>query len=305
MRSYEKGTAGPTPVEDTGWAHSLACRLIGHAARSAPPSLSERLEEEWLADLADQPGQFAGLRFAIGCCWATYIITREHCAVNRPVATSTTGSKTMTLEPHNDFSFFPQRTSALFLVVGLHVLLIYAFASGLASRVIELIPPAMQTVVLQESRPHDPPPVLPLPSRPRLQDIDPPVQPAIVVPPETSTCCEPPIVAPLSPPSPPAHRSVIRVQGGAGKGFPNTDDFYPPSAIRLGQQGIATVQVCVNDKGALTSEPTLAQSSGVASIDAGALRLARAGSGHYRPNTEDGLPVSSCYAVPIRFVLRN
>jgi TonB family protein len=98
---------------------------------------------------------------------------------------------------------------------------------------------------------------------------------------------------------------VIRVEGGPGQGFPNTEDFYPASAIRLGQQATAAVLVCVNDRGALTSEPTLARSSGIGSIDAGALRLAKAGSGHYRATTEDGNPVSSCYTFHIRFALKN
>jgi hypothetical protein len=33
--------------------------------------------------------------------------------------------------------------------------------------------------------------------------------------------------------------------------------------------------------------------------------LARAGSGHYRPTTEDGRPVTACYPIKIRFELRN
>ena len=32
-------------------SEGLARWLIQHSARTAPPSLSERLEEEWLADL--------------------------------------------------------------------------------------------------------------------------------------------------------------------------------------------------------------------------------------------------------------
>ncbi|HYM29333.1 MAG TPA: hypothetical protein VET66_14380 [Steroidobacteraceae bacterium] len=39
-------------------------------------------------------------------------------------------------------------------------------------------------------------------------------------------------------------------------------------------------------------------------LDGGALALARAGSGHYRPATEDGRPVSACFPFRIRFEMR-
>ena len=106
----------------------------------------------------------------------------------------------------------------------------------------------------------------------------------------------------LPPPSLPPH-TVNRVLGGPGKAFPNTEDFYPPDAIRDGVTGVATVRSCVDDKGRLTAAPTLAQTSGSASLDGGALRLAKAGSGHYRATTEDGRPVISCYEFRIRFGL--
>jgi TonB family protein len=98
---------------------------------------------------------------------------------------------------------------------------------------------------------------------------------------------------------------VSRVPGGPGIGFPATEDFYPSAAKRLEEQGIATVSVCVDAHGRLTSDPTTVQSSGNAKLDAGALQLAKAGSGHYRPSTEDGRPVDGCYSFRVRFQLRS
>jgi TonB family protein len=95
------------------------------------------------------------------------------------------------------------------------------------------------------------------------------------------------------------------VLGGPGKSFPNTEDYYPPTQIRDGTQGVSTVQVCTDEKGRLTAAPTLAQSSGSAGLDRGALMLARAGSGRYRPTTEDGRAVSSCYSFRVRFDFRK
>jgi TonB family protein len=105
-------------------------------------------------------------------------------------------------------------------------------------------------------------------------------------------------------PGPPI-RAVNRVSGGPGKAFPNTDDYYPPAEIRMGRTGISTVQVCTDEKGRLTAAPTLAQSSGSPGLDEGALRLAKAGSGHYRASTEDGRAVSSCYPFRVRFDIKK
>jgi hypothetical protein len=49
----------------------------------------------------------------------------------------------------------------------------------------------------------------------------------------------------------------------------------------------------------------LESASGSARLDDAALKLARAGSGHYRATTEDGQPVNSCYPFGVRFQLRK
>lgn len=296
MKSHD--TDGPGPADASA---SMASRLIRHAARSAPATLSARLEEEWLADLMAQKGPLGRLLFALGCCWATQVIAREHLGTSTVASSVTAGGKTVTLHP--GFSALPRHTSALVLVVCLHLLLLYAFASGLASRVMRMIPSPMQAVMLQQPRrPEAPPPPPAVASSFRMPQEQLPPPDTIVLPSEPGP---PPhvirAVAPLK--APQAPQAVTRVLGGPGAGFPATDDYYPPVAIRLGLQGTTAVQVCVDVKGRLTSQPRLYRSSGFATLDAGALKLARAGSGHYRPTTEDGRPVSACYAFRIRFHL--
>ena len=58
-------------------ATSLSARLIRYAASRTPPGLAERLEEEWVADLAEQRGAVDRIRFALGCCWARQVISHE------------------------------------------------------------------------------------------------------------------------------------------------------------------------------------------------------------------------------------
>jgi len=113
---------------------------------------------------------------------------------------------------------------------------------------------------------------------------------------------EPPV--PSLPSDAPTH-VVQQVAGGPGAGFPETADFYPSLSIHLGEQGISTVRVCVDTKGRLTSDPAIVNGSGSARLDAGALKLARAGSGHYRATTENGQSVISCYPFGIRFQLKQ
>jgi TonB family protein len=114
----------------------------------------------------------------------------------------------------------------------------------------------------------------------------------------------------FKPPEPvPLEPRVIDVpqtkDGGVGPGFPHPDEYYPDVAIRQEEQGAATLRVCVDAAGRLTSDPVTQQTSGSDRLDAAAIRLAKAGSGRYRPSTDDGRPVNSCYPIKIRFQLKK
>jgi TonB family protein len=66
--------------------------------------------------------------------------------------------------------------------------------------------------------------------------------------------------------------------------------------------GATELRVCADDAGRLTQAPTVVRSSGDAGLDAAAVRIARAGSGNYRPaQTVGGKPASGCASVSIRF----
>ena len=210
----------------------------------------------------------------------------------------------MTASAPHDWALVSRRTSTLLLIFALHALLIYGFATGLTQKLFQVLPPSIQTTIEDLPRSREPPPQ---PTSPRLRDpkeeIPTPVI-KIAEAPEENTIREVlPERALTLPPSP--AKVVTRVVGGPGKGFPNTDDYYPPASIRLAEEGSASVRVCVDDKGRLAAAPTIADSSGSERLDEGALKLARAGSGHYRATLEDGQPVNSCYAFRVRFVMKN
>ncbi len=280
----------------------LARSLLLYAARSAPPALSERLAEEWLADFEARGGGSAGLRHALGCCWAATIIAREHGAVT-VAAAAPAGAGALTRYGPPDPPLVSRRALALGLIACLHVGLIWALANGLLQRRTDPAPPGSLQTEFLPAPPQSP---LPLPPVAKLQHTTiyvPPI-PDWSPPHPTDRGIETSVVdSPAPPPPYGTAQAMKRLPGGPGRGFPNTADYYPAEAIRMNEQGGTSVSVCVNDAGRLTSAPAIAQSSGRARLDAAALKLARAGSGHYQPTTEDGRPVSSCYSFRIRFVL--
>jgi protein TonB len=284
----------------------LARACIERAARSAPSSLATRLEEEWLAELTVRGGAVSRLCFATGCYWASKVITRQGWAGNpaAPVAVYNGRALALRLEIHS--RIVSRRAAVLFFIFALHVLMIYALLSVLDIRVGGLTPGALEVSVSQDllPRPQPPPPPRPVLTVPKIAiprpdvDLSLPIDPrAIRAPPQANAAASTPTRGSIQ-------RPDVVVLGGPGRGFPNTDDYYPEFARRLEQSGIATLHVCVDMYGTLTSTPELAHSSGYSAIDRAALNLARAGSGHYRPTTDNGAPVRSCFEYLIRFTLR-
>jgi TonB family protein len=290
--------------------------LIHQAARGAPESLSSRLEEEWLADLESRSSALSRLRFAIGCCWATVVIVSDY-PRSRVAATSTATATSSAVAARGfnslndrDFGYFSLRSGTLFLIAGLHAALFYGLITSLSHMNVLATPPNLQNVVVNPTR-QEKLPILPTGMELKgwtisLKKIIDRVPPKVDVESDVTAKIEdnPEPYMPQLPPQIPAH-AVQRVAGGPGAGFPETADFYPSLSIHMGEQGVSTVQVCVDPKGRLTSEPTIVKDSGSGRLDEGALKLARAGSGKYSATTEDGQPVNSCYAFGIRFQLRQ
>ena len=208
-----------------------------------------------------------------------------------------------------DSNFLTRRGVVFLAIIALHVFIAWALATGLARRAIELVAPPIQTEVVEEVKKEDQPPPPPPPQMERPPVEIPPPDVAIEVPVETQTTAiqdvtDKPVPKAPPPPPPPAPKRNL-VPPKPGKGFPSTEDYYPAASKRLGEEGSANVHVCVGPNGKLTEDPTLAQTSGSARLDDGALKLAKAGSGHYQPGTEDGAAIASCMVFKIKFELRN
>ncbi len=207
-----------------------------------------------------------------------------------------------------DSRLITSRAVVFIAIIALHVFILWAFATGLARKFVEAIAPPLQTDIVEEVQKRDQPPPPPPPQMERPPVEIPPPEVSIDLPVETqSTAIVDVTDRPVqrTPPPPPAPKAVNRVAAKPGRGFPNTEDYYPPAAKRLGEEGTVTVHVCVAPNGKITEEPTLSKTSGNARLDDGALKLAKAGSGHYQPGTEDGQPATTCTQFNIKFELRN
>jgi periplasmic protein TonB len=147
------------------------------------------------------------------------------------------------------------------IVLALHLLLGWALVNGLAQRMIEVIKAPIETKIIEEVKPPEPPPPENLPPPPKFA----PPPPSFVPPPEvnvnppptpaptitTTTVAPPPQTvtitpaAPLAPPAPAAPRvgakpAISNVQECAPKG-----SDYPSAALRAEAVGTTKVRFTI------------------------------------------------------------
>lgn len=205
----------------------------------------------------------------------------------------------------HDTQFFTRRTAVLAAIIALHVLILYALASGLATRAVQLVAPPIKTQIVRQVHKHLPPPPPPPPQLVRQQVQVPPPIVQINVPPQAQshaiTVTKHVVRAPPPPPPAPAHYTPL----SPGHDFPASQGYYPQSSQRLGEQGTAIVQVCIGPNGRLSRAPHIVRSSGSPRLDRAALRYARATSGHWVPRKRNGRPINSCGNLPVKFQLND
>jgi protein TonB len=203
-----------------------------------------------------------------------------------------------------DSTFLTRRGAVLAAIIALHVFVIWALASGLARRAMELVAPPISADIVEEVKKQDQPPPPPPPEIERPPVEVPPPDVTINVPTESTTAIQDVTDKPVVRPPPTVHTAVAATGIGYGRGFPAPNDFYPISAQRLSQTGSVLVHVCVGPDGKLSEDPKVEKSSGTSSLDEAAIKYAKAASGKFKPATEDGKPITKCGPMPVRFQLK-
>ncbi|MBV8063654.1 MAG: energy transducer TonB [Nevskia sp.] len=191
-----------------------------------------------------------------------------------------------------------QRLYGVTGVVLLHVLVVYALVTGLARKVIEVLPAPIETKILQEiNTPKEPPP----PPPPTFKEPPPPYIP----PPEINIATAPAersnaITAvttqkPVEAPPPVAHEAVrVAPVVDAKRGCAEPE--YPASSQRLGESGTVVLQFLIGLDGRV-KDSRIARSSGFPRLDEAARDAL--GSCRFVPGTVDGKPEESW--APIKY----
>ena len=123
----------------------------------------------------------------------------------------------------HDTDFFTRRTLVFAAIVTLHVFILWALATGLARKAIEVLAPPIQTDIVQEEKTKaEPPPPPPPEMRKEVVEVPPPdiniampeVGPSTTA--ITARVAEAPKAA-----APVAKAAIAATAVGLGKGFPN------------------------------------------------------------------------------------
>jgi protein TonB len=200
--------------------------------------------------------------------------------------------------PQQETSLLTKRGIIFLAIIVIHVLVIYAFASGLAKSGKRYLQTILQTNIINQEKVKElppPPPPVDLKERPPIQVVAPEV--SITIPVETA-----PITVPK--PAPPPPPAVVRPPPPGTPVQvtfrPDISNYYPEAARREGQEGRAIIKICVNQLGKIDSAD-VATSSGFPELDEAAIKVAKAY--RFKPATSEGKPVSSCPTLPVKFEL--
>lgn len=205
------------------------------------------------------------------------------------------------------------RLVGIAVVVLLHIGLIYALISGLATKAVHVITEPLKTEIIEEIAP--PPEDTPPPPPPPKFDTPPPpfipppeINIARPPPPATAisqtTAERPPVVQPPTrpaPPPPPPTGGKLDV-----KSLQKNRAEYPSQSIRLEEAGTTVMRLYCNADGRI-SDASIEKSSGFERLDNAWMKEAKRGRWKCDPPTVDGKPQGAWLPsmVPLTFRLED
>jgi protein TonB len=195
------------------------------------------------------------------------------------------------------------RFVSLGFVALLHVVAIWALATGLIQNLASKLPQEFKAEVIPPKEQNKPPPP---PPPPELQKPPPPFVPppeiniqtessAPTITTQSKVASLPPPKVVVAPPKPAGITAPVSLKSSHNC----ADRYYPPIAVRLNQQGTTTLRITVSAEGQVT-DAKVADSSGFDSLDQAALKCIQSGSwGGYKPAMQNGQPVDAQTQVKI------
>ena len=173
-------------------------------------------------------------------------------------------------------------------MVLLHVILLWAIQSGLATKVVEVAKVVVQAELISEVTPSLPPP--PAPKPPPPAPPPPSTAPTVTTPSPVAIQlpAAPAVAAPVAPPAPaaPAVRTSAVIQAGATCAKPD----YPSASRRLEEEGTVTLKFLIGVDGRVM-QAEVEKTSGFQRLDEAArIALSKC---QFKPGTVDGKPEQS------------
>jgi protein TonB len=201
--------------------------------------------------------------------------------------------------------FSGKRGAAFIAVIILHIIIVWAFYTGLAGKLVQKIIPPVEIAQIDKPKDIDKPP----PPPPKLEEIKPFVPPPEFVdiqappPPEaitqtTVTNVPPPPVVVAAPPP----RAATQIKPDPRHPLKIGEDYYPDASKRANEEGRCIVLMTVAADGRITNE-SIQTSSGFPRLDEACLKGVHGQ--RMLPATEDGKPVEKTVSIPIVWKLTN
>ena len=196
--------------------------------------------------------------------------------------------------------FSGKRGLALLVVILLHVVVGWAFYTGLASRLAQTIIPPVEIAQIDKPKDVDKPP----PPPPKLEEIKPYVPPPefvdIQAPQEQTTAITQTTQVAAPAPAPVAAAPVQHVTTNVGPDPKHPlkigEDYYPDASKRANEEGRCIVSMTVGVDGTIKNE-SIQTSSGFPRLDEACLKGVHGQ--RMIPATEDGKPVEKTVQLPI------
>jgi periplasmic protein TonB len=208
----------------------------------------------------------------------------------------------MTAYALHDSALFSRRALSFSVIIGVHVLLFWGFSSGLATHVINVIAPPLQTEIIDEVQKRDEPPPPPPPKMERPPLEIPPPDVVVDLPVETSSAAITEVTnKPVAPaPTPAPKPEAVTAPFGRAGYLNNPPPEYPAAASRQGWEGtvVLRVRVLSNGKADIVE---VQKSSGHKVLDEEAITTVRSWS--FVPAKRGELAIDGWASVPIEFKL--
>lgn len=202
--------------------------------------------------------------------------------------------------PSQDMRVLPRATApqsrvvSFVLVAILHVVIIYALATGLAHQMIEMLPQNINVnIIPQTEEKHEPPP----PPPPQFKQ-----PPPFVPPPDVSIDLS---TAPAATNAITAQSSQKDITAPASIGRPHYCDprkYYPQSGIQNSWTGTTVLSFTIATDGSIKNL-SVKSSSGHPELDEGAVRCAS--SWQYKPAVQHNTPIEVPWTANIKWNLKG